>query len=293
MKKIRFGVIGCGYQTQKNMAPAMAKCESVDVAGFFDLDKSRAKDLALKYNTKTFDDLSKMLKDPEVDAVYIATPVVTHKELCIKAAAAGKHVLCEKPLAMNLEERREIEECAQEKGVVLLEGFMYQYHSQHKFVRDMVDQGEIGEPRVFQAWFGFPPFPPEDFRMQKDQGGGALLDAGGYVRHAAILFFGREPLSENMILHHDENGLDMHGSILMDFGNSQTAQLSFGMNNSYKNTYSIWGTKGEISLLRAFSIPEHHIPVCRIVNQGIVREFQLPPCNHFVEELKYFCGIIK
>jgi NDP-hexose-3-ketoreductase len=292
MEKLKFGIIGCGYQTQKNMAPAMAKCECTEIQGFFDIDTSKAKKFAHEYGAQAYPTLDVMLGDKSINAVYIATPISTHEELCRKAAEAGKHILCEKSLALTPEQDRRIRDYCAKSGVYLMEGFMYQYHSQHQFVRDMIAKGEIGEPRVFQAWFGFPPFPPTDFRMQKELGGGALLDAGAYVIHAAKNFFGREPVCEHRVLHHDQNGLDMHGSILMDFGNNQTAQLSFGMNNSYKNSYSVWGTKGEITLLRAFSIPEHHIPICRIVNQGLVREYQLQPCNHFVEELKAFASRI-
>lgn len=288
MKKIRFGIIGCGYQTQKNMAPAMEKCEAVDIVGFYDLDCEKAQQLAKQYDSKIFASIRELLNDKAVDAVYIATPVVSHKELCFLAADSGKHILCEKPMAMNADEHKEIQDYCANKRVYLMEGYMYQYHSQHQFVREMIKKGEIGEPRVFYAWFGFPPFPETDFRMKKDMGGGALLDAGGYVIHAAKWFYGKEPLTENIVLHYNEDGLDIHGSIQMDFGSKQSAQLSFGMDNSYKNSYSIWGTKGEITLLRAFSIPEHHIPICRIVNQGLVREFQLQPCNHFVEEITYF-----
>lgn len=292
MKQVSFGIIGCGYQTHKNMAPAMAKCEAVKIAGVYDLDGAKAQCLAQQYHSKVYSSVRELLLDDILDAVYIATPVVSHKELCLLAADSGKHILCEKPMAMSEDEHKEISDYCALKHVLLMEGYMYQYHSQHQFVREMVAQGEIGEPRVFFAWFGFPPFPKTDFRMQKDMGGGALLDAGGYVIHAAKNFFGREPLSEHKVLHYNDDGLDIHGYILMDFGRNQTAQLSFGMDNSYKNSYSIWGTQGEITLLRAFSIPEHHIPICRIVNQGLVREYQLKPCNHFVEELREFARAI-
>lgn len=288
MDKVRFGIIGCGYQTTKNMAPAMHRCDKSIIAGFFDLDYEKAKKMSELYGSQVYGSIEDMLGSNEIDAIYIATPISTHGELCKMVADAGKQILCEKPLAMNPVEDTEIREYCHERGVYLLEGFMYQYHTQHQFVRDMIAKGEIGEPRLFSACFGFPPFPDTDFRMQKELGGGALLDAGAYVIHAAKWFYGREPVSENRVISYNEKGLDMHGSILMDFGNKQSAQLSFGMDNSYKNSYSIWGTKGEITLLRAFSIPEHHIPICRIVNQGLVREYQLQPCNHFVEELIVF-----
>lgn len=288
----RFGIIGCGYQTTKNMAPAMAKSGVSEITGFFDLDSRKAEALGQAYGAPAFRELAELLNSKEVDAVYIATPISTHAELCKAAADSGKHILCEKSLALNPEQDAEIRAYCQSKGVRLLEGFMYQYHTQHGFVREMIAQGEIGEPVLFQAWFGFPPFPETDFRMIKELGGGALLDAGAYVIHAAKNFFGREPVSEHRAITYNGKGLDIQGSILMDFGLGQSALLSYGMNNSYKNSYSVWGTQGEITLLRAFSIPEQEIPLCRIVNQGLTREYKLQPCNHFVEELKAFHTLI-
>jgi predicted dehydrogenase len=288
MDKVNFGIIGCGYQTQKNMAPAMQKCENTEIIGFYDLNKSKADELASIYKAKAYTKLDDLLADRTVEAVYIATPIATHFELCIKAAEAGKHILCEKSLAMNSEQVNNIITACRNYGVSIFEGFMYQFHDQHNFVREMINQGEIGDPILFQAWFGFPPFSEPNFRMNKDMGGGAILDAGAYVIHSARTFFGYEPVNINSIISYDKD-LDIFGSALLDFGHNKIAQLSFGMNNSYKNCYSIWGTKGEITLLKAFSIPEYEIPICRIVNQGLVREYQLKPCNHFIKELEYFC----
>ena len=103
MDKVNFGIIGCGYQTQKNMARAMQKCENTEIIGFYDLDKSKADELASIYKAKVYTNLDDLLGERAVDAVYIATPIATHFELCIKAAKAGKHILCEKSLAMNSE----------------------------------------------------------------------------------------------------------------------------------------------------------------------------------------------
>ncbi|MDP3115393.1 MAG: Gfo/Idh/MocA family oxidoreductase [Candidatus Cloacimonadaceae bacterium] len=292
MKKIRFGVIGCGYQTTKNMAPAMAKCSSVNIHGFYDLDSGKAEEMAKKYGTRSYNHIEELLSDTEIDAIYIATPVSSHTELSLLAAGYDKHVLCEKPLALNDSEAQKVSALFKELNLVLLEGFMYQYHTQHQFVREMIAKGEIGVPIVFYAWLGFPPFPATDFRMIKEMGGGASLDAGCYVKHAAEMFFGRAPIDTNSVVADDESGLDIHGSVLMDFGMGQSAILSYGMDNSYKNSYSVWGTKGEITLCRAFSIPEYEIPICRVVNQGLVREYQLKPCNHFVVELDQFTQMI-
>ncbi len=293
MEKIRFGIVGCGYQTTKNMAPAMSQSDSAYAVGFYDPERHRAESLSSKYGGTPYASLVELLADEKVEAVYIATPNVYHKEICIAAASMKKHVLCEKSLAIDPREAEEMKEACEINGVVLREGFMYEHHSQHGFVREMVAQGEIGDPLVFSAWFGFPMFPVTDFRTKKDLGGGIILDAAAYTVHAARKFFAREPVDCHSCISKSKNGLDIHGAALLDFGQGQCAQLAFGMNNSYKNSYSVWGSNGEIRLRRAFSIPAAETPVCTIINQGIVREYSLSPCNHFTAELDDFAGAIR
>ncbi len=272
------------------MAPAMNQSKTVRIHGVYDVNRDRSSALAKQYGAHVFTELEDVLADSAVDAVYIATPTAYHKELCISAAKAGKHILCEKSLAMNSGEALEIVAACKKGAVLLREGFMYRHHSQHQFAYDMVQKGEIGDPVLFSAWFGFPSFPESDFRMQKDLGGGAVLDAGAYVVNAARFFFKREPVSCHSYTHLNADGLDVRGSAIMDFGGGQTANLAYGMNKSYKNSYSIWGTKGELTLLRAFSIPAWEIPVCQIINQGLKREYSLAACNHFSGELEDFAN---
>jgi len=293
MDRIGFGIIGCGYQTLRNMGPALVKCDKTKLVGCFDTNPERAKAASVKFGGTPYESLENLLADSRIKAVYIATPIATHAEICLAAAAAGKHILCEKTLAMNPQQTKTVIEACRSRGLVLEEGFMYKHHTQHKFVRDIIDSGELGEALLFQAWFGFPPFPEQDFRMRKDMGGGVILDAGAYTVHAARTFFSREPIRIFSSVSYNKQGLDMHGSVLMEFGGRQTAQLNFGMDNAYKNSYSIWCSKGEIWLKRAFSIPSFEIPVCYIKTQGLIREYQLAPCDHFEMELQSFCRSIE
>lgn len=275
------------------MAPALHKSASAVLRGVYDVLGERAQALAKQYEVIVYPSFGKVLEDLDIDAVYISTPTGYHKELCVSAAKAGKHILCEKSLAMDPAEAREIAAVCRKSGVMLMEGFMYRHHTQHSFVQNMVKQGEIGEPWLFSAWFGFPSFPPADFRMNKAMGGGALLDAGAYVVNAARFFFQSEPASSHACLQLDQAGLDMRGTAILDFGGDRIAEVAFGMNNSYKNSYSIWGTKGEITLLRAFSIPAWEQPVAVIKNQGLKREYVLPACDHFTAELDAFSAFIR
>ena len=165
---------------------------------------------------------------------------------------------------------------------------MYQFHTQHEFVRNLINSGEIGQPFHFQAWFGFPEIEKNDFRYKKKLGGGAILDAGSYTVHAARHFFNKEPIEIFSIIENEEHEVEIRGTIMLNFGNSRTAHLAFGFNNMYQNKYTIWGTDGVITLERAFAIPPNYNSILTIEKQGLKREIKMQFCNHFIEEIKYF-----
>ena len=127
---------------------------------------------------------------------------------------------------------------------------MYQFHTQHQFVKKLIQDGEIGIPFHFQGSFGFPPINENDFRYKKELGGGVVLDAGSYTMHAARHFFGEEPISSHAILENEGHEVEIRETVLLNFGESRTANLIFGFNNMYQSKYSIWGTKGIITLER-------------------------------------------
>ncbi len=146
---------------------------------------------------------------------------------------------------------------------------------------------------LFQAKFGFPPLNKDNFRYQPDLGGGALLDAGSYTVHAARRFFGKEPTNVYAVSNRQGNEVDIHGSVLLDFGSGKTAILVFGFDNHYQNTYSIWGTKGIVTLTRAFSISATFAPKIILERQSYREEHTILPYNQFVGEIEAFCAGLK
>ena len=187
---------------------------------------------------------------------------------------------------------RIIDVCNKNK-IALLEGFMYQFHSQHKFVNDYIRSNNIGNPILFEARFGFPPLKASNYRYSKSEGGGALFDAGVYTIHAARNFFKREPIDLFGIINNGDFGIDDGGSILMDFGQNQIAQLSFGFNNYYQNNYTIWCTDGLLKVNRAFSIPIDLKPEIIIECNNSIDKKELEPSNQFLNEIDYFSDIIR
>lgn len=289
-KKLRFGVLGCGAIARRGFLPALQMCPDAALVAVASRSREKAESFASAFGCEAIEGYEDLLKRTDIDAVYIALPIGLHAPWSVAAAESGKHVLCEKTLATNLEETEAILAVCKKHRVALLEGFAYQFHPQHQCVKTIVNSGKIGDPILFQACFGFPPIDSE-FRYQKKLGGGCLLDAGTYTIHAARLHFGLEPMKVMSVLtNHQEYDVDIHGSVLLDFGKARTAQLAFGFDNAYRNCYSIWGTKGLIYIdSRAFSTPPDFTPIIRIKTKEGIEEEKVPPYNHFLGEIQAFC----
>jgi dTDP-3,4-didehydro-2,6-dideoxy-alpha-D-glucose 3-reductase len=285
---MKFAVIGCGNIAQRHSIPAIIDSGVSNISVCVDNNPEREQEVADKFSLPFETSLDHALQKYDIDAVYISTPNGTHKEIILNAAQHKKQVLCEKSIVTTITDAREVVECCKQNNVALFEGFMYQFHTQHQFVGNLIAQGEIGTPFHFQAWNGFPPLNENDFRYKKKLGGGALLDAGAYTIHAARHFFDAEPEKIHAVLENEGHEVDVRGSVMFDFGNSRTAHLVFGFNNMYQNKYAIWGTKGVITLTRAFALPSDFTSVLTLEKQGIIEEYKMQPCNHFIEEIKYF-----
>ncbi len=285
--KLRFGIIGCGNIARKAFLPALKNSVAAELVAVASRSFEKANSFASLFNCEAVQGYDNLLARNDIDAVYIATPIGTHAEWSIASAQAGKHILCEKTLATNVEETRRILDACEKYEVALFEGFAYQFHPQHVAVREIVEQGQIGKPILFQAWFGFPPL-NDNHRYDPELGGGALLDAGTYAVHAARRFFDREPVRTHASLNYKEKRVDIHGSVLLDFGNNQTALLAFGFDNMYRNAYSIWGTRGMITLTRAFAIPPSFSPTIILEQQSYREERILTPFDQFAGEIEMF-----
>jgi NDP-hexose-3-ketoreductase len=153
---------------------------------------------------------------------------------------------------------------------------MFLHHSQHDAVRKMMGDDTIGKLQVFTSSFGIPPLHPASFRYQPGLGSGALLDVGVYPLRAAQLFLSADLEVRGASLRMGATGVDVAGSALLRTPQGVTAQLDWGFEHSYRSTYSLWGTQGRITVLRAFTPPEHHRPLVRIEQQDLLTELSLP-----------------
>ncbi|MBQ7500734.1 MAG: Gfo/Idh/MocA family oxidoreductase [Clostridia bacterium] len=181
MKKLKWGVIGAGGIADRRTLPGMMLADNAELIAVMEVSEELANKLKEKYNAKyAYTDHNELLANDEIEAVYIASPVVCHKEQAIAAAKAGKHILLEKPAAVTLEDGYDILSAAKDAGVLIASGFMMRYHGYHQKIKEMIAAGDIG--KVVSArgqltcWY---PEIPGAWRQHKEQsGGGALMDMG-------------------------------------------------------------------------------------------------------------------
>jgi predicted dehydrogenase/aryl-alcohol dehydrogenase-like predicted oxidoreductase len=212
-----------------------------------------------------------LLADDQVDAVYIATPHPGHAELAIRAAEAGKHVLCEKPLAMNHAQAMAIVEVAAEHDVFLMEAFMYRCHPQTAKLVELVRAGEIGELRAIRASFGFAArLDPSGRLFDRALGGGGILDVGCYCTSMARLLAGAEPVELKAVGRIGETGVDEHAAAVLRFPDGVVAELFCGVRARAENHVWVFGTEGWIEVPEPW-LPGH--PETRII---LARDGQEP-----------------
>jgi xylose dehydrogenase (NAD/NADP) len=194
-----------------------------------------------------------LLHDPDVDAVYVATHNGLHKQLSIAAMRAGKHVLCEKPLAMNARECEEMLRVAESTGRHLAEAFMYRHHPQIPRTQELVRSGAIGEVMAVEASFRFPLLNADDVRMNAEWGGGSLLDVGCYCVSASRLFLGDSPAGMKALAsYHPERKVDTSLQAVLDYGSGRYAIISCGFDSGVHQKLVLSGTAGTIELNQPF-----------------------------------------
>jgi predicted dehydrogenase len=197
-----------------------------------------------------------LIADPEVDALYIPLPNHLHREWAIEAMRAGKHVLCEKPLALTSGQAQEMVDAAASAGVLLMEAFMYRLHPSWVAVRELLAAGRIGRLQTVQSWFSYYNDDPRNIRNSAEAGGGALMDIGCYSVNLSRMLFGAEPERVEAAMVRDPDlGVDTLTSGLLVFPGGGTATFTCSTRSENDQRVHIYGTEGHISIGIPFNIP--------------------------------------
>jgi xylose dehydrogenase (NAD/NADP) len=257
---INWGILGNATIARKCVIPAIFYSANSRVRALASRNPENSKSLAEKYNiTRLYDKYESVIQDKQIDIVYIPLPNHLHKEWTIKALEAGKHVLCEKPLACNTAEAIEMAQIAKKKGLHLMEALMYRFHPRNRIIHKMVTQGKIGAPRLVRTSFCFHIEEhilkkKENARLQKI-GGGALLDVGCYGVSVAQWMMGQDPESVQSAAQFNSEDVDVHIVGILHFGNKGLATVEASFISSLQQTYTIVGEKGSIELPHNAFIP--------------------------------------
>ncbi|MWA03673.1 gfo/Idh/MocA family oxidoreductase [Actinomadura sp. LD22] len=286
------GVIGCADIARRRAIPALRTDPRVRLVAVASRSEAKAREFAAEFGCAAVVGYADLLARPDIDAVYVPLPSGLHDEWAGKALRAGKHVLSEKPLTTGAAATGRLVATARDRGLALMENFMFVHHAQHRRVLGLVADGAIGEVRALHAAFTIPRRPDDDIRYQADLGGGALLDVAGYPIRAARMLL-RGPLSvAGAVLRHDpELGVDLGGAALLRSVDGVTAHLTFGLENAYRCFYELWGTEGTLRLDRAFTPPADHKPLVRVERADGVEEIVLEPDDQFAGSVRCFADL--
>ncbi|MET9958582.1 Gfo/Idh/MocA family oxidoreductase [Streptomyces sp. NPDC006326] len=272
---VRIGVLGCADIAERRMLPSMLRQPLVEVTAVASRRIERAQDFAAKFGGAAVAGYERLLEREDVDAVYIPLPPDLHVEWTLRALAAGKHVLCEKPFATSLADAEKAVSFARESGLLLMESFMFLHHSQHARVRELVAEGLIGEVQLFTSEFGIPLRPGGERAS-------TLPEVAAYPIRAARLFLGEGlRVAGAQVRPASPYGPQPAGSALLTAPSGVAAHLAYGVEHGYRSGYGLWGSEGRLRLERAFSTPDEFTPVLQVERGGVTREIPLARDRHF------------
>jgi predicted dehydrogenase len=255
-KKVAWGVLGVANIALKKVLPAMQRGEWCQIAAIASRDLKKAEKAAKELGiSKAFGSYEELLADPEIEAVYNPLPNHLHVPWSIKAAEAGKHVLCEKPISLTVSEATSLLRARDRTGVKIEEAFMVRTHPQWRKAVDLIQAGKIGPVRSISGYFSYFNQDPQNIRNIREIGGGALMDIGCYLVYTSRLIFGEEPTRVVATIERDpEMGTDILTSGILHFPSGHSIFTCSTQVAPYQRVQII-GTKGRIEIQIPFNAP--------------------------------------
>ena len=305
---MKIGIICPSEIAFRRFMPAVQKCGGIEYMGvayaepeewfggrasdeIIANEAKKAEAFKENYGGKVFFGYENMIKSGEVDAVYLPLPPALHYRWAKLALENGKHVFLEKPSTTSARDTAELVDLAEKNGLALHENYMFVYHDQLKALQKLTEK--IGDVRLYRIAFGFPRRDKNDFRYNKALGGGALLDCGGYtLKLASMLLKGGAKVTAARLNSAPDFDVDIYGSATMTDDDGTTAQISFGMDNSYKCELEIWGSKGFITTGRVFTAPAGFTPTATVTVGNDTETVELPADDTFAKSIGHFVNCV-
>ncbi len=286
MSKVRWGVLSTSRFAQTKVIPALLKCKHAELIAIASRDLVKAKEAAGKFGlAKAYGSYEELLADPAIDVVYNPMPNHLHVPWTIKALEAGKHVLCEKPIALTAAEAQTLLDASRKHPKQkVMEAFMYRLHPQWSRARQIVNEGGIGELRTIQSFFSYFNIDPNNVRNQAEIGGGGLMDIGCYNISLSRYVFGEEPRRVMGIVEHDPAfHTDRIASGILDFGRGTSTFTCSTQLTAYQRV-NIFGTTGRVEIEIPFNAPPDK--PCKLWHQrgDSIEEITFDICDQYTIE---------
>ncbi len=309
MKKVRIGIICPSEIALRRFMPSIQKCEEAEYIGvayananewfggkaadqsIIESEAKKAESFKENYGGKVFSSYTDLIASDEIDAVYLPLPPALHYRWAKKALDCKKHIFLEKPSTTSASDTKELIEIAKKNELAVHENYMFIFHKQLDEIKELTNR--IGDIRLYRAAFGFPQRAKNDFRYNKALGGGALLDCGGYTIKLATELLGESArVVYSQLNKTDVFDVDIYGSAALVNDDGVTAQVSFGMDNSYKCELEIWGSKGSITANRIFTAPTGFEPTAEVKTADGTETVKLSADDTFRKSIEHFCKCV-
>ena len=283
MKKLRWGVLSTAKIGVNKVIPAMQQSKYCEITAIASRNLRRAKLEAERLGIpKAYSSYEKLLADKEIDALYIPLPNHLHVKWSIKSLEARKHVLCEKPISLTVNEAESLIVSAQIRPQLkIMEAFMYRHHPQWKLAKKLVDDGKIGELKNIHSFFSYHNTNPKDIRNMAEIGGGGLMDIGCYCISLARFIFSDEPKRVYGKIETDPKfNTDRICSGILEFSNG-TSTFTCSTQLAPYQKVQIFGTKGRIEIEIPFNAPSEK--PCKLIHQSEnkLNEISIELCNQY------------
>jgi D-xylose 1-dehydrogenase (NADP+, D-xylono-1,5-lactone-forming) len=293
---LSWGIIGAGRIARK-FATALRESQECQLVAVASREQARAVAIAAELGAPTaYGSYAALLADPQLDAIYIALPNSMHAEWAINAAQAGKHILCEKPLAPTIAEAEAMFNAARTHRVWLMEAFMYRFHPRTLALQDLILSGAIGQVRLIRAGFSFSLDRPNDVRWSSDLAGGALYDVGCYPLNLARTLIGSPPQRVWATAQWSESGVDQTLAATLEYPGDAIVQIACSFRASFQQQVQIVGSAGVIELDQAFTMhpdQETQIRLWRGNHFAQLELLEFAATNHYRLEADGFARLIQ
>lgn len=293
--KVNWGILGNAKIAREKMIPALQKSPYCKVVALASENLAQAKKTARLFKIeRAYGAYEELLNDPDIEAVYIPLPNHLHVDWAIKCIAAGKHVLCEKPIGLNAAEVMKLQQAAAaHPQIKVMEGFMYRFHPQWQQVKKLINLNRIGEIKTIQSFFSYFNPDPENIRNKADLGGGALMDIGCYCISLARFLFAEEPRSVTGTIERDAVfKTDILSSGILNFS-SGTSTFTCSTQMMPFQRVNVLGTTGRIELEVPFNpLPDQQTKIVCYHKDG-KEELIFEPVNQYTLQASAFSKAIK